>query len=219
MGRSNFLRLSACALMLVDHLGAFLFPERVDLRIFGRLAFPLFAYLVAEGYFYTRDVSRYAWRLFVLACLWQPFHLYFVHCGFLSPVYPLNVLYTLLFGLILIVSFERYSPLFLFFALIFPLLCEFALVPFDYGAYGAFMVLSAHVFRAQYCLLFLSWGVLSTLVFFLGVLPWIQLFAPFAVLILVLPFSVPFSFGRFFYWFYPLHLFVLFLLRRFSFLL
>lgn len=217
MGRSNFLRIIACALMLLDHVGAFLYPSFIDLRILGRLAFPLFAYLISEGYHYSRDVSRYAWRLFVLACSWQPFHLYLIYSGELSSSYPLNVLYSLLYGLILIVVFERYSPVFLFFALIFTFLCDFALIPFEYGSYGALLVLSSHVFRDRFYLLFLSWAVLSSLVVFLGVFPWIQLFVPFAVLFLLLPLSVPGFFGRFFYWFYPLHILSLIFVKRFAF--
>lgn len=50
----NAIKIMACALMFVDHLGAFLFPEIAALRAVGRLAMPLFAFLFAEGCFYTR---------------------------------------------------------------------------------------------------------------------------------------------------------------------
>lgn len=48
------LKLIACAVMVVDHVGVILFPSVAALRIVGRLAFPLFAFTFAEGDRYTR---------------------------------------------------------------------------------------------------------------------------------------------------------------------
>jgi len=217
MGRSNFLRISACALMLVDHIGAFLFPHVFELRLIGRLAFPLFAYLIAEGYFYTRDVSRYAFRLVFLASIWQPFHLLFIYLGDLSSLYPFNVLYTLIYGLFLIVLFERYSFIYFFFAVSFALFLDFMSFGFQYGAYGALLVLCSYVLRGRYCILFIAWLVLSALVVSSSILPWPQLFSVLAVLFLIFPFSVQFSFGRFFYWFFPLHILFLMFIKRLPF--
>lgn len=50
----NILKLVACAAMLTDHIGMIFFPSVVLLRIIGRLAMPLFAFTVAEGFYYTR---------------------------------------------------------------------------------------------------------------------------------------------------------------------
>lgn len=50
----NTLKIMACVLMSVDHLGAFLLPDVPTLRAVGRLAMPLFAFLFAEGCFYSR---------------------------------------------------------------------------------------------------------------------------------------------------------------------
>ncbi len=45
--------------MLIDHLGAVLFPEVIILRMIGRLSFPIFAYLIAIGYSKTNSVFKY----------------------------------------------------------------------------------------------------------------------------------------------------------------
>ena len=56
---NNMLKLIAAALMVCDHAGMLLFPEVPVLRYIGRLAFPIFAYLIAEGAKYTRNRFRY----------------------------------------------------------------------------------------------------------------------------------------------------------------
>ena len=55
----NVLKLIACAAMLIDHIGAFLFPDVIWLRLVGRVAMPLFAFTLAEGCFYTRSKLRH----------------------------------------------------------------------------------------------------------------------------------------------------------------
>ncbi len=49
----------ALVTMTVDHIGLLLMPQHLSLRIIGRLAFPIFAYMIAEGCRYTRSMPRY----------------------------------------------------------------------------------------------------------------------------------------------------------------
>ena len=64
---SSALKLMACVFMLIDHVGVRLFPGVLLLRIIGRLAFPIFAFMIAEGCKYTRNKLRYFLQLFGLA--------------------------------------------------------------------------------------------------------------------------------------------------------
>ena len=58
-GLSAFsLKLLAAVTMVVDHIGAYLLPNVIILRIIGRLSFPLFAFFIAEGCRYTRNRLR-----------------------------------------------------------------------------------------------------------------------------------------------------------------
>lgn len=66
----------AAALMLTDHVGAILLPEVLALRCVGRLAFPIFAFFIAEGYAHTWNFGRYIRRLAILAVVSEiPFNL------------------------------------------------------------------------------------------------------------------------------------------------
>ena len=67
----NMLKIIALISMTVDHIGSILFPELIILRIVGRLAFPVFAYSIAEGCRYTQNRAKYFLRMFLLGILCQ----------------------------------------------------------------------------------------------------------------------------------------------------
>ncbi|MBQ8163393.1 MAG: hypothetical protein IJZ93_03380 [Clostridia bacterium] len=83
--RSNFCFLSGNALkfiaafcMLLDHIGVMLI-DNVALRFIGRLALPIFAYMIAEGCKYTKNRLRYFLSVFSLAALCQIAYFVFAH--------------------------------------------------------------------------------------------------------------------------------------------
>lgn len=67
----NQLKLLALLAMTCDHVGLQLLPQFIILRIIGRLAAPLFAYMIAEGCRYTHNRGRYLGRLLGMAALCQ----------------------------------------------------------------------------------------------------------------------------------------------------
>ncbi|MGM9661498.1 MAG: TraX family protein [Oscillospiraceae bacterium] len=99
-GISSFtLHILAMALMLCDHLWATLFPAQEWLTCVGRMAFPIFAFMIAEGYFRTSNVRKYMGRLLIFAILSEvPFNLLYGS----SVIYPFhqNVLWTFLLALL-----------------------------------------------------------------------------------------------------------------------
>ena len=67
--RSSDLHILAMILMLCDHSWAMLFPAQEWLTCVGRIAFPIFAFLIAEGYVHTRDFRKYLLRMFAGALI------------------------------------------------------------------------------------------------------------------------------------------------------
>lgn len=67
----NQLKILAVISMTIDHIGAYLFPQFGILRAIGRLAFPIFAYMLAEGAKYTKSRARYLFTMTLSALLFQ----------------------------------------------------------------------------------------------------------------------------------------------------
>ena len=100
----NQLKLIALITMTIDHLGMMLFPRIKLLRIIGRIAFPIFAYMIAEGCQYTRNRKKYLFSMASLAAVCQL--VYFFATGSLY----MSVLVTFSLSIGLIYLLDRYDP-------------------------------------------------------------------------------------------------------------
>ena len=67
----NTLKIVAAVSMLLDHIGVVFFPHVAVFRILGRLALPIFAFMIAEGCRYTKNRLRYFLTIFGLGVLCQ----------------------------------------------------------------------------------------------------------------------------------------------------
>jgi len=95
------LHVMAMAFMLCDHLWATFLTNQEWMTCVGRLAYPIFAFLIVEGYFYTSNLKRYVKRLFLFALISEiPFNLVMGSRVF-YPIHQ-NVLWTFLIGIGLI---------------------------------------------------------------------------------------------------------------------
>lgn len=103
---ASALRVLAMTCMLLDHMWATVVPGNFWMTCVGRLAFPLYAFQLAEGFIHTADRRRYALRLLGLALVSEiPFDL----VQFSTPFFPFhqNTVFTLLLGLWAISGLDR----------------------------------------------------------------------------------------------------------------
>lgn len=202
------LKIIALLTMIIDHVGAFLFPQYWELRIIGRISFPIFAFLVVEGFYHTKDLQKYMKRLAVFAVISEiPFDL--VSTGRIFDIGRQNVFFTLFLGVLLMYFYEsQYSKAAKAGCVILILLAG-DIFRTDYGAWGVLMIFCFYLFRDS------IWGKIASMVF-------INVFAfgflqSFAVLALI-PICLyngerGLDIKYFFYAIYPIHLLLLFLIR------
>jgi len=98
---SASLHIMAMAFMLCDHLWGTIIPGNDWLTCIGRISFPIFAFLLVEGYFHTKNLKKYMGRLFIFAVISEiPFNLAMGSSWF-YPVHQ-NILWSFLISLTLI---------------------------------------------------------------------------------------------------------------------
>lgn len=226
---ANSLRLIAMTGMLLDHIWGTLMSGGLWMTCVGRLVFPIYAFQLTEGFFHTSDRKKYLRRLLFFALISEiPFN-YMMAGGWLYPFHQ-NTIFTLAIGLwaisVLESLREKQMPGWKG-ALQLLAAALLSVVGFpDYGWQGVLTVVVFYAMRGHK----LAWlGQLAGMVvihcyLFEGqTLPWLfdlplQSFAVLALIPIWLYNGQKGRGGKAFqqvaYWYYPLHLIALTLLRR-----
>ena len=216
------LKFLACAIMLLDHIGATLIPWGT-LRIIGRLAFPIFCFLLAEGAHYTRNPQNYLLRLGIGAILSElPFDLALF--GSWSWQHQ-SVMITLLLGTMALLAMKRMTrPLLkVLVLLLFACLADF--MNTDYGGAGVLMIALFGLTRERKygwlvqllgMYLICRWIIPGGVVWFIDRYVFIEIFAILALIPIWLYSGKKSTSSRVvqwaFYLFYPVHLWILYLI-------
>lgn len=216
------LKLIACVSMLIDHIGA-AFSLGWSFRIIGRMAFPLYCFLIAEGARHTSNPKGYAFRLALAALLSEiPYDLF--TCGSLT-MQKQSVILTLLLGYLALVCMDHIP----FFPLNFLAAVPFAWVAqkihCDYGGNGVLLIALfgiakdlpyADLFRAA-GLAIMSTRMSPLKIPLLGTRVQIGLFAFAAILPIALysgeKRTISKGLQSAFYCFYPVHMLLLWIMK------
>jgi len=182
------------------------------LRATGRIAFPIFCFLLVEGFFYTKNVYKYGLRLLIFAVISDiPFDLaFFTEIGLNHQ----NVFLTLFFGLAAMFLMDRIKIKFAekkVLSVILQILAAFAcmvvaqLMHTDYGAIGVFAIVLLYIYRSKPIPQCIAGGVFFFLYEVYAAIAFIPIF--------MYNGKKGLKMKYFFYAFYPVHLFLLFLIR------
>ena len=161
---TSLLKVLALVFMLIDHLGAAIIPGIFELRVIGRMAFPLYAWCLVVGSVKTRSPMRYCLRLLAMAALSQPLYMMALN----HTWQDLNILFTLA---IAVVAIWGMRARFLGSELWAPALCYVLLgfIKVDYGWKGLTFILLLYLSRgslgglvATYLAYALFWGSSSS---------------------------------------------------------
>lgn len=235
---TDLIKLLACIFMFIDHAGKMLFPQIPQMRLIGRLAFPMFAYGIAVGAVYTRDPLKYLSRIALLAIISQPLYalgldhansamfsirffenpLGAVRAFYMNSWQKPSILLSLFLGLCILTALRKRQWLLALFVYI---LCSRFSSNLDYGLAGIrlmilFYGLCEHPAAAMVlnCAYMIAWSGGSGYMFF-GHSFGMRIFALPAVAFCCLPMKRRLRLPRWFvYAFYPAHLIVLAILCR-----
>ena len=100
----NTLKILAAFFMVLDHIAVFIFPEAIVLRCFGRLSFPIFAFMISEGARYTKDKRIYLLGISTLALICQ-LAMYF----FSNKTLYMSILVTFSLSLVIIFCLNEFK--------------------------------------------------------------------------------------------------------------
>lgn len=152
---SNFvLKIIAIVSMFCDHLGYAIYKKFSYFNYIGRLAFPIFAFGISEGYKHTRSKKNYLMRLFMFALISQAPFMFFN--SMFRDGFSLNIFFTLFLGLIAIIGYEQSKNKAIGLLLVVCLGLTADALKMDYGYFGLFTIFIFHVFKENKALMNLS---------------------------------------------------------------
>lgn len=214
---SFILKIIAVITMLCDHLGYIIYAKFSFMNYIGRLSFPIFAFLVTEGYKHTKNLKKYFARLLIFATISQVPYMLFIST--FSNSFSLNILFTLSLGLLGITLYDKikFKPFGILFTILLSFIAHY--LHFDYGCFGIVTIFIFYIFKEKKHFMNLFFCITVFINYFYNYLTTLRIEYIFIILFCSLS-LIPINLynekkGKnikyFLYVFYPLHLIVLYL--------
>lgn len=211
---SNNLKLIAAISMFFDHFGMVFFPYSSIFRIIGRLAFPIYAFMIAEGCRHTRNKKRYFLTIALMATVFQLIYFFVLGDIYQGILVTFSLSIAIIFSvdsLIKSKSVQNWILMILvicaalFFGIAMPIIFEKEGFIIDYGVFGIFLPVIIYFAPSKKSKLIFTAIFLAVMSIFSNPIQW---WALLSVLLLALYNGER---GKrkmkyFFYIFYPLHL-------------
>lgn len=198
------IKILAAVFMVMDHVCYLLLPQLLILHVIGRLSFPLFAWLLAQGEKHTKNIYRYGSRLLITAIISQPIY------TAVFKSFTLNILFTLLLGLGMLRLVNRCSQFWqkLTIYVLFAVVAE--TFNFEYGGYGiGVIILMSLTDKLKPKVWLLYWCIFHLILVVISRISLIQSFAIISGLLVFQFNGKQGSQAKWFYLFYPTHLIIL----------
>ena len=216
------LKLIAIFCMLLDHIASVVLeldpiysfgmvPQiKMLFNTLGRISFPIFAFLIVEGFVHTSNIKKYIVRLFAFAIISElPFNLAF--SGEFSILSANNVFYTLAIGLLTVYVIDKFNKsITVQLAITFAMAMVTAILGTDYSFIGIFIIVGFYIFREDKAALTICMSILFSYMFVIK--KSVGYLGMFLSLPLILSYNGEkgLSLKYVFYVFYPVHLIILF---------
>lgn len=174
---SFVLKIVAMVTMFCDHFGDAYVGHFSAFNLIGRIAFPIFAFQISEGFTHTRNLKKYFFRIGVFALISQvPFALFY-HKFFNTTEIPLNIFFTLFLGLLAIYLYnftiQQFAkkakkikfPIDKILGLVFVFLLSYIaeILNTDYGYWGVILIFAFYVLKQHKTIMTITFILLCTI--------------------------------------------------------
>lgn len=215
---NNQLKIIAMITMIIDHIGVAFFPGVAIFRILGRISFPIFAYMIAEGCRYTQNRKKYLGIILSMAILFQVFYFVFMNDLYQCIFVTFSLSIATIFSIDSFINNKKVSNrilmvltlvLVVFVGIIAPILFEKYGFHIDYGTFGIALPILIYFAPTKLFKLIFATVLIISMAIFSSALQWWAL--------LSIPFLALYNGERgkakmkyFFYIFYPVHLVIIY---------
>ena len=215
------IKIIACISMFLDHYKYFAGESNFVTQYLGRLAFPLFLFVLVEGYCHTRNVKKYLIRLGIAALISQVPYYLFVHDLIGLDGIRINVIATMFVAISCMLIWDKSFSKIYSVILIFIIGMITQMLNFDYGIFGIIIGMIFYIFREKKLLRGILFVIATAVYYYLKFFNFSSGYFIYLVCTILVLIPIGLYNGKkgrglkyFFYLFYPVHMLFLVILSN-----